>query len=70
MAKFSIGQTVKTNVHYHTESKRIFKNDKTPFQGVITDIYDDKKHEVIYFFGKPDKHGNQVGYAEEFLELV
>lgn len=70
MSKFQIGQVVKTNEHYQTEYKRIFKREPKKKGGVILDIYDDGINSPVYFFTEPDKYGNREGLSENFVELA
>ena len=70
MSKFQIGQVVKTNEHYQTEYKRIFKKEPTKTAGTILDIYEDGTHSPVYFFTEPDRYGNREGLAENFVKLV
>ena len=70
MPKFNKGQVLTTNKLYKTEYRKIFKKEPKQKGGVVLDIYDDKKHEPIYFFTELDEEGNREGLAEKFVQLA
>lgn len=69
MAKFKIGDVLTTNEYYKTEYRRIFGKEPKEKGGKVLEIYEDTKHDPIYFFTEVDETGNRDGMAEKFLQL-
>lgn len=72
MAKFKAGQKVKLTQEFMDDYKRLFKKSiKEKFhEFIILRIYEDGIHDPVYFATEPNKRGNCVSFAEQFIEAI
>ena len=72
MTKFKLNDIVKPNETYYKAGKKAFGNTwkGKEFQLPIVDIYEKEGYEPVYMFNQYDSSGNQLGFAEKYLELA